>query len=256
MEIYNLHIFLDIPAKAGTVVLLLVQADTGYRLDSLVIKDKDGHTVEVNKKADKQYTFTMPNSPVTIQAIFVADALPFNDVDAKDWFYTPVKYVYDKKMMTGTDKDTFSPDLVMTRAMLVSILHRLEKAPLIDETVFSDVADGQWYSAAVNWAASAGIVSGYEDGTFRADEAITREQLAAVLCRYAVYKGYAQEIYADVSRYKDVAQVSDYALASVKWAVAVGLLSGMDQETLVPQGAATRAQAAAMLMRLCEQVMK
>ena len=180
-------------------------------------------------------------------------ALPFTDVADGDWFYDAVAYVYGQGIMTGTSDREFSPNLTTTRGMIVSILNRLEGGPTAEAAGFTDVADGDWYADAVKWAASEGIVAGYEDQTFRPNDPITREQLAAMLMNYAAWKGEDVSARADLSSYNDAASVSSWAAETVQWAVAEGLISGMPGNLLEPQGSATRAQVAAILERFLEQ---
>ncbi len=175
--------------------------------------------------------------------------LPFTDVSAGDWFYDPVCYVYSQGLMTGTSATTFEPNTPLSRAMLVAVLHRLEGSPQASAGDFTDVADGDWYAQAVNWAASVGVVNGFDDGTFQPNAAITREQMAAILRNYAAYKGLDVTVTGDLSTYSDAASVSDWAKDSVEWAVEQGLISGMTVDTLEPHGLSTRAQVAAVLQR-------
>ena len=151
--------------------------------------------------------------------------------------------------MTGTSATTFEPNTSLSRAMLVAVLHRLEGNPQASAGDFTDVADGDWYAQAVNWAASVGIVNGFDDGTFQPNAAITREQMAAILRNYAQYKGMDVTATGDLTHYTDAASVSDWAKESVAWAVDQGLLSGMTVDTLQPQGLSTRAQVATVLQR-------
>ena len=175
--------------------------------------------------------------------------LPFTDVSADDWFYDPVCYVYSQGLMTGTSATTFEPNTHLSRAMLVAVLHRLEGSPQASAGDFTDVAEGDWYAQAVNWAASVGVVNGFDDGTFQPNAAITREQMAAILRNYAQYKGLDVTASGDLVNYSDAASVSNWAKDSVVWAVDQGLLSGMTVDTLQPQGLSTRAQVAAVLQR-------
>lgn len=178
----------------------------------------------------------------------VDSGLPFADVAADDWFAGAVQYVYDNGLMTGTAADTFAPNTSTTRGMLVSILYRLEGGPAAENAGFSDVDADAWYADAVNWAAANGVVSGYGD-TFGPNDTLTREQLAAILCNYAAYKGQDVSARADLGVYADVASVSGWATDALSWANAKGLITGMTAETIVPQGDATRAQLAAILER-------
>ena len=176
-------------------------------------------------------------------------ALPFTDVRADDWFYDPVCYVYNNGLMTGTSATTFEPNTSLSRAMLVAVLHRLEGSPQASAGDFTDVADGDWYAQAVNWAASVGIVNGFDDGTFQANAAITREQMAAILRNYAQDKGLDVTAAGDLSTYSDAASVSDWAKESVAWMVGSGLIGGYEDNTLRPQGTTTRAEVASVLQR-------
>lgn len=180
--------------------------------------------------------------------------LPFTDVKTSDWFYEPVQYVNEQGLMTGTGTNLFSPQLATTRGMIVSILHRMEGSPAASSSAFIDVTAGQWYSDAVNWAASNGIVGGFEDGSFRPDDPITREQMASIMYRYSDHKGYDVTDTASLSKYTDSDQVSEYAKDVMKWAVGSGLLSGRGDNLLAPQGQTTRAEAATILMRYCKDL--
>lgn len=174
--------------------------------------------------------------------------VPFVDVQPDDWYIDVVKYALDNGLMTGVSETEFAPDLATTRGMVASVLYRLEGGPEAEDAGFSDVSADAWYADAVNWAASVGVVAGYGDA-FGANDAITREQLAAILCNYAAYKGEDVSSGAALDGYSDAASVSDWAGESVEWAVAEGLLSGVTNNELAPQGSATRAQVAAMLQR-------
>ena len=174
--------------------------------------------------------------------------VPFVDVQPDDWYIDVVKYALENGLMTGVSETEFAPDLATTRGMVASVLYRLEGGPEAEDAGFSDVSADAWYADAVNWAASVGVVAGYGDA-FGANDAITREQLAAILCNYAAYKGEDVSSGAALDGYSDAASVSDWAGESVEWAVAEGLLSGVTNDELAPQGSATRAQVAAMLER-------
>lgn len=183
--------------------------------------------------------------------------LPFSDVRIADWFYNDVKYVYEKGMMSGTAADVFAPNATTTRAMIVTILYRLEGSPAVTGTsAFVDVPAGQWYTDAVNWAAANQIVKGTSATTFAPNDSITREQMAAILYRYAQYKGYDVTKKADLSGYSDNGQVSAYAKDALAWANAAKLINGVTNTTLAPQGNATRAQVSAILHRFCDGVVK
>ena len=176
----------------------------------------------------------------------------FSDLDPKAWYHDGIHFALAEGLMNGTGDNTFSPNAATSRAMVVTILYRMEGSPAASvQKAFSDVSYDTWYGAAVSWAAANGIVEGYEDGTFRPNTAITREQMAAILYRYAAYKGdWTVDYYTEsvISGYPDAASVSGYAVKAVNWAVAEGLINGMDG-ALNPRGTATRAQAAAILYR-------
>ena len=238
-------------ASSGRIVTLTVTPDEGYELAALTVTDKNGNDVALTNNGDGTYTFKMPASKVTVKATFTKDlvTLPFIDVHPGDWFYDPVCYVYSQGLMTGTSATTFEPNTPLSRAMLVAVLHRLEGSPQASAGDFTDVADGDWYAQAVNWAASVGVVNGFDDGSFQPNTAITREQLAAILCNYAQYKGFDTSTSGDLSTYSDAASVSDWAQESVEWMVGSGLLGGYEDSTLRPQGTTTRAEVASVLQR-------
>mgnify|MGYP000794982012 FL=1 len=185
----------------------------------------------------------------------VTPTLPFTDVKTGDWFYEAVQYVYDKGMMTGVSADRFAPASTTTRGMIVTILYRLENEPAVSGgSAFTDVENGAWYADAVAWAAANDIVNGTSATTFAPNSPITREQMAAILYRYAAYKGYDVSQKADLSGYTDAASISGYAKDALAWANAQKLITGVTDTTLNPQGSATRAQVATILMRFCESI--
>ena len=247
-------------AAAGTTVTLTVQPEAGRQLEQLTASDRSGKTLTLTDKGEGRYTFTMPSSAVTVTAAFrggeTAAALPFTDVAADSWYHDSVAYVYEKGLMGGTGDGLFAPDLTTSRAMIVTILYRLENSPAVTGAAgFTDVASGTWYTDAVAWADGNGIVTGYGDGRFGPEDTITREQMAVILYRTAKLLGRDVSARADLSGYTDAASVGEYAVEAVQWAVAQGLLTGSDAGALLPSGSATRSQAAALLMRFCENVL-
>ena len=218
-------------------------------------EDTNKMSFETAAKINSDGTASLSFSHASQYAIVIDDhnhgviELPFTDVNEGDWFYDPVCFVYENGLMTGTSADTFEPNTSLSRAMLVAVLHRLEGSPAASGSDFNDVASGDWYAEAVNWAASVGVVNGMGDGSFQPNAAITREQMAAILRNYAAYKGMDVTTSGDLSTYSDAASVSDWAKESMQWAVGQGLLSGMTIDTLQPQGLSTRAQVAAVLQR-------
>jgi len=182
---------------------------------------------------------------------------PFTDVKSSDWFYEAVKYVNENGIMQGTGDSLFSPETNVTRAMLVTMLYRYAGEPEVTAAnPFTDVAGGQWYTKAIIWASENGIVGGYGGGLFGPDDSITREQFAALLYRFAQQKGIAVSATTDLSAFSDADKVSDWAQTAVEWAVAKGLIQGRGENTFAPDGTATRAEAATLLMRFIEQILK
>ena len=248
-------------ASKGSTVTVTVKPDEGYELDELTVTDKNGDSVKLTDKGDGKYTFKMPASKVTVEAVFTAvepepEGLPFTDVTSGDWFYDAVAYVYDKGMMEGTTDTTFAPTMNLTRSMIAQVLYNLEERPEAPGAAgFPDVAAGAWYADAVNWAAARGIVKGYDTGAFGPEDSVTREQLAAILYRYAQAKGYdTTQGGMAVREFSDSASISDWAQEAMAWAVNAQVLSGKGNGVLDPQGTATRAEVAQMLMNFGEHV--
>lgn len=241
----------------GDSIYIDVTPDKGYQVKSITATDELGRRVSVYEAVkENQYYFTMPESDVTVTVEFSYRVLtnPFTDVKTGDWFYDAVSYVYTEGLMTGTGTYTFSPNASTSRAMLVTILWRLQGEPYVSGSSFSDVKSSAYYYDAVRWAARYGIVEGYEGNVFKPDDAITREQFAAILYRYAEYCKYSTSASTNLSAYKDNAKVSSWAGTAMKWAVAKGLFEGDNLGNLDPQGQTTRAAAAKLLMAFCENV--
>lgn len=195
-----------------------------------------------------------PGTPVTPARPAAPVGLPFADVSGSDWFYNDVRYVYEKGIMDGTGADRFSPNAPLTRAMIVTILYRMAGSPSVSgSSDFTDVAAGKWFAKAVAWAAANGIVNGYGSGLFGPNDPVTREQLAAILYRYAVYGGMtAVTLEENLGGFADTAQLSAYAIQAMNWAVGQGLINGSGSN-LVPKAQATRAQVAAIIHRYLER---
>ena len=254
-------------AAAGKTVTITVTPDEGYEVDAVTVRDADGKDVPVTKNADGTYSYTQPKGKVTVTATFKekeenADGLTveallaqFTDLDPKGWYLDDVRYCVENGMMNGVADGKFDPDGTATRAMIVTILYRLEGEPVIRSGMpFSDVKESDWYARAVSWAESLGIVTGFEDGTFRPNAPITREQLAAILYRYAQTKGQGfQGLWSFRLDFPDAGDVSDWATEAMSWMVMQGVINGMDG-ALNPQGDATRVQIAAMVHRFCELI--
>ena len=248
-------------AEKGAAITITLSPDKGYKLDKLTVTDGSGKTVSTVKKSDTVYTFTMPASAVKVGVSYVkATETPsktkFNDVSANDWFASAVDYVTGKGMMNGTADNTFSPKANTTRGMVVTVLYRLENQPSTSAASFTDVASGAYYANAVAWANANGIVSGYGSGKFGPNDKVTREQLAAILYRYAQYKKYDVSVGEDTNilSYDDAQSISTYAIPAIQWACGAGVVTGKSGSKLDPKGNATRAEVAAMLMRFCENV--
>ena len=225
---------------------------------------KDGYTFGgwyTDKDLTDAYDFdTKVKKSFTLYAKWTAKAAfgenTFSDIGKNDWYYTYVQYVYENGLMQGTDNG-FAPDSNMTRAMLVTVLYRLDGAQAReDDCRFTDVAEGEWYADAVAWADANGIVVGISDTLFAPNENITREQMAAVIYRYAKFKGYDVSDEAELSAFADTDAISDWALDALAWANAKELVKGTTDTTVSPKDTATRAQVAAILMRFCENIAK
>lgn len=247
-------------AASGRTITLTAVPDEGYVLQEVTAVTSAGKSLSLTRQKDGTYAFTMPAARVTVSAAFVSEdqgeaaeePLPFSDVADSAWYTQAVAYVYRQGLMSGTAQDQFSPDLTTNRAMLVTILYRLAGSPAVDGgSVFTDVASGDWYANGVAWASVNGIVTGYGDGRFGPNDPITREQMAAILYRYAGFAGQSTTGQADLSGYTDAGQVSPYAAEPMGWAVDQGLITGVSADALAPGGSATRAQVATILMRFC-----
>lgn len=255
-------------------ITLTITPDKGYEVDKIEIVDDEGDKIDAKKvdDEDNKYTFRMANCDVTVTVTFKEEGkttedtdkeedkddeetteLNFTDVKESDWFYKGVAYVVDKGVMSGVSENQFDPSGKLTRAMLVQMLYNMESRPACDaENAFMDVPVGQWYTDAVIWANDAKIVSGMGEGLFAPNMEITREQMVAMLYNYAKYRGYDVTASADLSAFADTASVSAWAQPAMQWAVAEGYISGMGDSQLAPQGTATRAEIASVIMRFME----
>ena len=252
-------------AERGDTVTITIDPDEGYELDSLTVRDSRGNRIDVERQSDTRYTFEMPSGRVTVDASFTEVAETpetpdqigsFTDVDTDDWFADAVQYMLDNGMMNGVTDTTFGPGTTTTRGMIVTILYRLEGEPDTTASSFTDAASGMYYADAVAWAQANSIVTGITETIFAPDQAITREQMAAILYRYAQYKGYDVTASNDLSSYTDASRISAYATTAMQWANAEGLITGNTSTTINPTGNATRAEVATILMRFCETVTK
>lgn len=248
-------------AASGEQVTFTVKIPTGKKISSVTVKDASGNVLTVTENKDGTYSFTMPNSKITVSAVFAdqESASTFSDIPDDAWYGNAVAYVTGKGLMNGTGDSTFSPQRTMTRTMLVTVLYRLDGSPAVSSKKdFSDVKDGSWYSDAVTWASANGIVLGYAGNTFSPDSSITRQQMAAILYRYAQYKGYDVSAGADTNilSYTDAPVISEYAVPAFQWACGAGVINGNGANALAPNDPATRAQVATIVMRFCQNVTK
>ena len=252
-------------ATEGEKVTITVTPDEAYLLDDLSVT-AGGKEVALTAGGDGTFSFTMPSADVKISATFAEDpdwtepeepatdvSDIFLDIAPNAWYKDAVQYAYDSGLMTGVSANEFAPEATTTRAMIVSMLARLEGVESAESAGFTDVAANDWYATAVNWAAASGITSGTGDGNFSPNTAITREQLAAILMNYAQYKGQDVSARATLDTYNDATAISSWANDVMSWAVAEGLLTGVTNDQLQPQGNATRAQVAAILQRFLAQ---
>lgn len=240
-------------AQSGAVITLTVTPEKGYRLEKLEARDGQDQAVELTRQEDGTYTFTMPESPVTVSAVF---GPVFRDVAESDWFYAAVQYVYEQGIMSGVEEGRFEPGATLTRAMLAQTLYAMEDKPQASGGEdFSDVEEGDWYAAAVAWAAENGLVSGVGGDRFAPNDALTREQMALILYRYAQHKSYDVQVDGEpLEGFQDMEKISDWAVEAMAWAVNAKLLSGTGDHLLTPAGTATRAQVAQVLANFCQTV--
>ena len=233
--------------------------NTGYKVKSVTVVDKYNDSIKVYESSTaNRYYFTMPDSNVTVNVEFTPRVMsnPFTDVRSTDWFYDAVNYVYSEGIMDGTSVYMFSPNNATSRGMLVTILWRLAGQPVVTGTSFSDVSSSAYYYYAVLWASKYGIVDGLGNNMFGPDQAITREQFAVILYRYAQHCGYSTSANSTLVGYADSNKISSYALTAMRWACGAGLFEGDERANLNPQGQTTRAAAAKLLMTFQENVAK
>ena len=233
----------------GKSVTFTFKPDIGYKVKDVKVNGKSVGAV-------KTYTIDKLTVSTRIEVEFTNGKLPFTDVRESDWFYKDVAFAYENGLFAGTSDTTFSPNASMTRAMLVTVLYRLEGQPAVNgRSGFSDVQYNGYYEDAVTWAADNGIVNGTSTTTFSPNANVTREQMAAILYRYAQHKKYNTAASSGLNGFTDHASVSGYAAASLEWAVSEKLVNGSAGK-LMPTGNATRAQVAAILHRFVENVAK
>ena len=241
-------------ASAGDKVTITVTPGRNGSVQRITVTDEDGQRLKLTENRDGTYSFTMPSGTANVYVRFSGSGLPFADVPSGSWYYDDVAYVYDTGLMTGLTATTFGPNLSTTRGMIVTILWRMENEPAAKHGCpFADVRRGSYYEQAIAWASENGIVTGFDASTFAPDRAITREQLAAILFRFAAYRGMdAVTLRENLSGFQDRAAISTYAVSALNWAVGEGLMQGTGDK-LEPTGSATRAQVAAMLRRFMQR---
>lgn len=251
-------------AAAGDTVTLTVSGK-----GTLTVTDANGKSVALTDLSSGKYTFKMPSSKVNVAFAASGEtkpcdggkdcpSAPFKDVDTSKWYHVSIDYVLTHSIMNGVSGASFAPNSNLTRGMLVQILFNLEGKPQGASASFSDVKADAWYAKAVGWAAANKVVTGYTDGTFRPNVAVTREQAAAILYRYAQSKGIDVSVGEDTNilSYADALQASEYAIPALQWAVGAGVLNGKGGNLLTPTGTATRAEIAAIMQRWCEKIVQ
>lgn len=241
-------------ASAGAKVTITVTPGRNGSVHRITVTDEDGQRLKLTENRDGTYSFTMPSGTANVYVRFSGSGLPFADVPSGSWYYDDIAYVYDAGLMTGLTATAFGPNLSTTRGMIVTILWRMENEPAAKHGCpFADVRRGSYYEQAIAWASENGIVTGFDSSTFAPDRAITREQLAAILFRFAAYRGMdAVTLRENLSSFQDQAAISAYAVSALNWAVGEGLMQGTGDK-LEPTGNATRAQVAAMLRRFMQR---
>ena len=259
----SVTVFPNLPTT-GTVVTITPKPDEGYAVDRITVTDASGEPVEVRPNRDGTYSFTQPSGAVTITVSFRllndASECPrdascpmsgYTDLDMGAWYHDGIHYCLDEGLMDGVGTGLFAPNATTSRAMIVTILWRLQGSPEVQAAeAFDDVAPDAWYARAIAWAVAEGVADGYGGGLFGPNDAITREQLAAMLWRYAG-KPEAEDA---LSVFTDGADTSGWAQQAMSWAVARGLITGVDSDSLSPKGQATRAQTATILMRFAQSI--
>ena len=246
-------------AKEGDTVTLTTKPAEGYLLDTLTVTSDASApgTVSVKAMGEGIYTFSMPAGNVTVSGTMVPEEatpewppFPFDDVSEGDWYYDSVYYVYAYGLMNGTAEATFNPNGDTTRGMLVTILYRMEGSPQGGGwSPFTDVDPELYYAQPIAWAAWNGIVKGITETTFSPEDPVTRQQMAAILYRYAAWKKWDVSQQGNLFQFADWEQIQEYARTPLAWASAAGLIQGKENNILDPAGTATRAQVATLLQR-------
>ena len=242
-------------AEKGDWVYITAYPDDGYEVADVTVVDRLGKSVKVTELSSDYFLFTMPGTSVDVKVTFrEVDYGYFYDVSRGDWYYEAVRFVHEKGIMAGTSTHYFSPNADLSRGMLATILYRLEGSPNVSGySSFNDVADTSYYAKAIAWAERNGIVNGVTTERFEPDTAVTREQMAAILCRYADYKGHDTSVSYDyLATFGDSGSSHVYARPALNWAVAHRIINGQGSSVLAPRATATRAEVAQVLMNYLE----
>lgn len=264
-------------AEAGKTVTVTVKANEGYEIDTVTARYELSKELAITDNGDGTYTFTMPAAAVTVTVTTkpvqqpAAPSKPsdpghgsncpaarFDDVDLTAWYHEAIDYVVHHGLMVGVDEDSFGPDWELSRAMCAQIFFNLEGQPAGEyDNPFPDVAEGKWYHDAITWAFAHGVVSGYGDGLYRPEQDVTREELVQIYCNYAKAKGWSEGTrIADLTGFVDYQDIAPWHEVAVSWGVGSKLLGGKGGNVMAPKMPATRAEAAQMLMNMCENIKK
>lgn len=259
-------------ADQDDLVTITATPDAGYKCSGVTVTHENGNALAVTDNGDGTYSFSMPEGKVTVTAVFTktignsdgykdckkdgsCPMADFTDLDPAAWYHDGVHYCLENGLMNGVGGKLFDPNGTNTRAMIVTVLYRLEGSPtVVGGSPYDDVPSGLWYTDAVIWASDNSIVNGYGNGTFGPNDPITREQMAAIFYRYVSFNGYEMKTSKDLSAFADSSNVSAWALTAIKWAVAEELITGVSGTSLDPSGNASRAQVATILMRFLENI--
>ena len=256
--------------EKGDIVTIRPDPDKGYEVDKVTVTDKNGRSVKVVDNGDGTYSFKQPDGKVEITVTFKEIGIDcdrnytcpmygYHDLSVTAWYHDGIHFCLEEGLMNGISNDQFAPNGTTTRAMIVTILWRLEGKPIVNYLMqFKDVAADMWYTEAIRWAASEKIVEGYGD-TFGPNDPITREQMAAIMWRYAKHKGYDVSVgeNTNILSYDDAFDVAEWAIPAMQWACGAGLINGIENGktvNLAPNGNTTRAQAATILQRFIENI--
>ncbi len=242
-------------AKAGDTINITVTPDRGYENGIPTVRDENGNPVAVTDHGNGTFSFQMPSGAVTVDTKFTRTNY-FDDVKEKDWFREAAWFCAANGLIQGTGHRQFGGNTGTDRAMLVTVLYRLAKGTDSLENIFTDVEDGKWYSEAIAWAAHNNIAEGYGNGKFGPEDMLTREQMVTILHRYAEFMKYDLSNNNELQGFRDMGDISPWALKGMQWAVGNGIVEGMGSDIISPNSGATRAQFAVMMQRFCTNFAK